>query len=249
MPDDDDATIHPALEAFLARGHITEVLGPLKSGKEATVYACRAGPSAGCAYLAAKVHRAREDRSFKNDAVYQEGQWRWRAGGRPARAFATRTRFGREVQAAAWLGHEWEVLRELHAAGVPVPRPVDAADGAILMELFGDEDGAAAPPLRSVSLAPEEATRLHARLVADIERMLRANIVHGDLSPYNILYRGGEYRIIDFPQAVDPRFNGSATLLLARDLENVARYLSRFAPCPDPTAVARDLWARWFAAS
>jgi len=63
-----------ALEPFFKERWISEVLHIVKSGKEATVYCCRAHPDTELGLLAAKVYRAREDRSFKNDAIYQEGR-------------------------------------------------------------------------------------------------------------------------------------------------------------------------------
>lgn len=58
------------LDAFVDLGLITEVLYPIKSGKEATVYACRAHPDTGAEFLAAKVYKRIRDRSFRNDASY-----------------------------------------------------------------------------------------------------------------------------------------------------------------------------------
>ena len=60
-----------------------------------------------------------------------------------------------------------------------------------------------------------------------IERWLGVNLVHGDLSPYNILYWKGRCVAIDFPQAVDPRFNDAARSLLERDISNLAKYFAR----------------------
>jgi RIO kinase 1 len=59
----------------------------------------------------------------------------------------------------------------------------------------------------------------------NIELMLACDRVHGDLSAYNVLYAGpGEIRIIDFPQAVDARFNSNALMLLERDIGNICAY-------------------------
>src|SRR5579872_5090423 len=63
-----------ALEHFFTEGLITGVLHVVKSGKEATVYCCQAHPSTGVELLAAKVYRSRNNRGFKNDAIYQEGR-------------------------------------------------------------------------------------------------------------------------------------------------------------------------------
>ena len=47
------------LEPFFDEGWITEVIRPVKSGKEATVYLCRAGDRTGEELVAAKVYRSR----------------------------------------------------------------------------------------------------------------------------------------------------------------------------------------------
>src|SRR5436305_3315565 len=66
--------VQAALDHFFTEGLITEVLHVVKSGKEATVYCCRAHPSTGAQFLAAKVYCPRQLRSFQNDAVYQQGR-------------------------------------------------------------------------------------------------------------------------------------------------------------------------------
>ncbi|MBI3270321.1 MAG: phosphotransferase, partial [Planctomycetes bacterium] len=195
-----DQVLESSLQNLLDLSWIIEVLHPVKSGKEATVYCCRAHPSLGCEFVAAKVYRPREHRTFKNDAAYQEG--RWRRENRAARAFRNKSEFGREVQAGAWIEQEWETLRALHRAGVSVPRPLRRAGSVLLMEFLGEES-MAAPCLQSVRLDASEAGPALAALLADIERMLSVNVVHGDLSAFNILWAGGRPRIIDLPQAVD----------------------------------------------
>ena len=58
------------LEPFFDEGWITELIRPVKSGKEATVYLCRAGERTGEELVAAKVYRSLHQRGFKNDSVY-----------------------------------------------------------------------------------------------------------------------------------------------------------------------------------
>ena len=53
------------------------------------------------------------------------------------------------------------------------------------------------------------------------------NIVHGDLSAYNMLWWQGRLVIIDFPQSVDAFANPHAPDLLHRDLRNVHEWFSR----------------------
>ena len=103
--------IQVALDSFFADGLITEVLYRVKRGKEATVYCCRAHPSTGADLLAAKVYRPRNQRSFKNDAIYQEG--RVITNGQIRRAVKNKSRFGRQMQFGLWVNHESEVLKTL----------------------------------------------------------------------------------------------------------------------------------------
>jgi len=64
----------PALESFCYDDLITDVLRPLKSGKEATVCYCRAHPSTSAPLLVAEAHRTLERRSFPHGALYREGR-------------------------------------------------------------------------------------------------------------------------------------------------------------------------------
>lgn len=226
------------LERFYEEGFITQVLRPLASGKEATIHLCRAGEFAvGHELVVLKAYRPREQRDFRNSQAYTAGRV---VRGRHGRAIATKTRFGREVDDALWQEHEWETLKTLHAAGVAVPSPVVSFGSAILMEHLGDPEGSA-PQLKDLRPDPAEAHELFAQTMREIERMLFHNVVHADLSPFNLLVWEGRIRVIDLPQAVDPRFNPNAWDLLARDLRNVCTWFSGYGVDADPGSIAADL--------
>lgn len=227
------------LDSFFADGLITEILHIVKSGKEATVYCCRAHPSQGVPYLAAKVYRARNNRGFKNDAVYQEG--RTVTDQRMRRALKNKSSFGRDAQFSLWLAHEFELLQTLYQAGSAIPKPIAYNSQVILMEYLGDQQEPA-PALYNVDLAPDEVYPVFELLMDNIHLWLKHNVIHGDLSAYNILYWQGQVTVIDFPQAVDPRFNSHAFTLLARDIENVCKYVARFGLHRDSTQIANRLW-------
>jgi RIO kinase 1 len=238
----------PIVQPFLDLELVSRLGEPIKSGKEATVFRCTAHPKTGHAELALKIYRPRARRSFKHDSIYREGSTVLRFGGgdtRVARAVRSGTSFGRGVQSSTWCGREWEVLCRLHEAGLPVPAPVHVEEDAILMELFASADGAVAPQLSTVPLDASVAFDLFRAICSDVEDMLALHVLHGDLSPYNILWNGDAHRIIDFPQAVDPRFNSNAQQFLARDLENVAQFCARFGDVPDATEIAADMWLRF----
>jgi RIO kinase 1 len=234
------------IEPFIDQGYVDEVLGLIKAGKEASVYACRAGPAAGCELVAAKVYRDAQYR-FKNDAVYQEARARELGiSGSALRAFNNRRRSntGREVQAGTWRMREYQVLRLLHESYADVPRPIAAEGEAILMEFFGDEYGAA-QQLNRVDLTVDDAPVVFQRLMNNVELFLALNLVHGDLSPHNVLYWQGDVRVIDFPQATDPRFNSHARELLGRDVDNLVRYFAPFGVEASAAVLTDDLWRRF----
>ena len=54
--------------------------------------------------------------------------------------------------------------------------------------------------------------------------LARAQIAHGDLSPYNMLVHEGRLVIIDLPQIVDVIANPQGAEFLARDVRNVASW-------------------------
>jgi RIO kinase 1 len=230
-----------ALEPFFERELISQVLYIVKSGKEATVYCCKAHPATGLDLLAAKIYRPRENRGFSKDTVYQQGRM---LDKRLSRAAANRSRAGVAAQFASWIDHEYETLHLLYSAGADLPRPLAQVGRAMLMEFVGDRQSAALP-LSRVTLSRDEARPLFRRLLHNIELWLACDRVHGDLSPYNILYWEGNLKVIDFPQAVHPQVNPHSYELLLRDVENVCGYWQRYGVQANPRRITDDLWVRY----
>lgn len=224
------------LQPLLAEGLIDEVTRQLMSGKEATVYLVRCGDEVRCA----KVYKDVKQRSFRNNAFYQEG--RKVKNSRQARAMEKGSRYGRQMQEDAWQNAEVDALYRLAAAGVRVPQPHLCYEGVLLMELVTDSEGYPAPRLNDVELTHELALEFHAELLVQVVRMLCAGMIHGDLSEYNILVGGAGPVIIDLPQAVDAAGNSNAGTMLERDVANLASYFSRFAPELAGTEYGKEIW-------
>jgi len=235
------------LDELAASGYIEDVLGVVKSGKEATVYCCRGGPYAGRNLVAAKVYRARMVRQFANAAAYNAGRLRGRDGGvfsREARAMQKNARLGRELSFGKWVADEYETLRLLHRGGASVPAPITVSERIVLMEYIGDEDEPA-PALNTVALDPGDAGTAFEALMRDVETMLACDRVHADLSPYNVLWYEGRPRVIDVPQAVDARFNPNALSFLERDVERICQWAAAHGVARDAWRTARALWERY----
>jgi RIO kinase 1 len=225
------------LQPLVDDGVIDEVVRPLKSGKEASVYVVRTGDDVLCA----KVYKDMAQRSFQARVQYQEG--RKVRGSRQARAIGKASKFGRREQETAWKNAEVDALYQLAAAGVCVPAPRGYFHGVLLMSLVTDEAGRSAPRLGEVELTPAQARDYHARLVADVVRMLCVDVIHGDLSEYNVLVAPDGPVIIDFPQVVSASGNNAARAMLLRDVHNIRDSLTRFAPELAATHFGEEMWA------
>ena len=227
------------LAAMVEEGLVDEVVGQLMSGKEATVYIVRCGDAIRCA----KVYKDAKQRSFRNNASYQEG--RKVKNSRQARAMEKGSRYGRQMQEEVWQSAEVDALYRLAAAGVRVPQPHLCFEGVLLMDLVVDGDGDPAPRLNDVELSAEQAIEFHAMLINQVVRMLCAGVIHGDLSEYNILVGADGPVIIDLPQAIDAAGNSNAAELLERDVANLRSYFGAFAPSLKDTQYGKEIWARF----
>ena len=224
------------LEPLVQDGLVDEVIRPLKSGKEAAVYVVLSEGEIRCA----KVYKDLKQRGFHKQAQYQEG--RKVRNSRQERALNKGSKFGREQQEELWQNAEVDALYRLAAAGVRVPQPYNFVSGVLLMELFTDSAGNAAPRLNDLELSPAEALMYHDGLIKEVVKMLCAGIVHGDLSEYNILLDAHGPVIIDLPQAVDAAANNNAARMLSRDVDNLRAYFGQFAPELLTTQYGKEIW-------
>ncbi len=236
MPQNSGMKPPKRLNSLIEEGLIDTVVRQLMSGKEATVFVVRCGGETRCA----KVYKEATERSFRQAVDYSEN--RKVKNTRQARAMAKGTRYGRQAQEAAWQSAEVDALYRLAAAGVRVPTPHNFCDGVLLMELVTDENGDAAPRLNDVAYTPELAREHHLLLLGEVVRMLRAGVVHGDLSEFNILLAADGPVIIDLPQAVDAAGNNHANRMLLRDVDNLRNFFGRFAPDLLQTQYGHEIW-------
>ena len=201
-------------------------LGILKTGKEADVYLLRrAVPGTGrSCLLAAKRYRSAEHRQFHRDAGYLEG--RRVRDSRVNRAMAGRTAVGRAMISQQWASAEFDALRQLCQAGVPVPYPVQIVGTEILLEFIGDDDGTAAPRLAETRPSGEELVILWDDLVGALRTLADLGLAHGDLSAYNLLVHEGRLVMIDLPQVVDIVAHPRGAEFLARDVANITAWFA-----------------------
>jgi RIO kinase 1 len=220
-------------------GAVDTELGMLKTGKEADVFLVRRAvpDSDQVSMLAAKRYRDGDHRLFHRDAGYLEGRRVRRS--REMRAMTNRTSFGKELIAGQWamaefgaLSHLWQIGQE--SGLVRVPYPVQLIGTELMLEFIGDQEtGEAAPRLAQLRPDPAGLADLWRQLVDALSVLARAQVAHGDLSPYNLLVHNGRLVLIDLPQIVDVVANPQGGDFIARDVRNVATWFAARGLPPD----------------
>ncbi|WP_438870948.1 MULTISPECIES: serine protein kinase RIO [Paractinoplanes] len=214
-------------------GAVDTELGMLKTGKEADVYLVRRElpDTDKVSVLAAKRYRDGDHRLFHRDAGYLEGRRVRRS--REMRAMTNRTAFGKEMIAGQWAMAEFGALTHLWQVGqesglVRVPYPVQLIGTELMMEFIGDwETGEAAPRLAQVRADPDQLADLWRQMTDALSVLARAQVAHGDLSPYNTMVHEGRLVLIDLPQIVDVVANPQGGDFIARDVRNVAAWFTQ----------------------
>lgn len=198
-----------AVGRLINQGQFQSVDYPISTGKEGGVF--RATAAGG--FRAVKIYRI-GNTIFRHVPPYVI-EWLRREVG--AMGNTSRMIF-------AWTRREHTVLTQLRAADVRVPHPYACFRNVLVMEFIGEE-GLPAPPMQEVVLQDPEAVYLD--LTTQLKRMVvGARLVHGDLSPYNVLVLQDRPVLIDVAQAIATE-HPQARDLLRRDATNFARYFRR----------------------
>ena len=119
-----------------------------------------------------------------------------------------------------WVNKEYRNLTRLNDAGVNVPEAITSLNNVLIIEFIGDEDGNPAPTVKN--LPPQDPVDFYEKLVDQMDKFInKANLIHGDLSSYNILNFDEEPVIIDVSQSV-VKDHIIARELLERDIKNIS---------------------------
>lgn len=191
-----------AMNAFVKAGAIEAFGKPIGVGKEADVYDAL-GPKG--VRLAVKFHRLGRI-SFRQ----------------------TRRKRGYMADHAGWLFQsrsaaekEFQALKLVHTHGVAVPEPIIQNRHAIVMSII---EGAELSKWKEI----DDPTAVLKEILVNVKKAyLEANVVHADLSEYNIILKPDMHvLIIDWPQSVTIGHPNTMELL-NRDVQNVLRFFSR----------------------
>jgi RIO kinase 1 len=195
---------------LLNKGVLDEIHGVVSAGKEARVYWSKNKEGK---ELAVKIYLTSSAEFLKGMHKYIEGDKRFKNVKHDTRSLIF-----------TWAQKEFRNLQQATRAKVNVPKPIEVEKNVLVMEFIG-KNGVSAPSLRGQPVNNPE--KVYSQLLVGLERLYRkAEIVHGDLSEYNIMMWKGKPVIFDMSQSV-PTSHPMADFLLRRDLANLNRFFSR----------------------
>jgi len=195
---------------LMHRRIIDTIHGVVKAGKEARIYW---GQNPEAEELAIKIYYTATADFRKGMLKYIEGDPRFRRVRRDPRSIIY-----------TWTQKEFKNLKLAEEADVNAPRPSAFYRNILVMSFIGS-DGVPAPLLREID--PTEPETFYRQLLLQMRLLYtRVQLVHGDLSEYNIMVWEDAPVIFDISQAVLIA-HPMSDMLIQRDIENVNSYFSR----------------------
>ncbi|GJQ73238.1 hypothetical protein Trydic_g13615 [Trypoxylus dichotomus] len=125
-----------------------------------------------------------------------------------------------------WAEKEMHNLKRLQKAGILCPEVVALKKHILVMSFIGNENKAA-PKLRDAALNDVKIMMAYEQILKYMKIMYEeCNLIHADLSAYNILWYNNNCYVIDVSQAVEPSHE-NAFYFLYRDCENISNFFSK----------------------
>lgn len=187
-------------------GLFDKLESPIALGKEANVFSALKGDERICV----KIYRL-EACDFKRMYEYIRTDPRYQE-----------LKHQRRKTIFSWTQREFRNLLKAREAGVNCPKPMKFKNNVLLMEFIGQEK--AYPLLRQAP--PEDVEKFFKKTIEEIKKLYKGNLIHGDLSEYNILNREDSPVFIDFSHGTQLN-NPRAKELFDRDIKNVCNYFKR----------------------
>ena len=219
------------LYELMNRKLIKDFYGVVSAGKESRIYYAKGQKDED---LAVKIYLITSAEFKKTRAMYTAYDPRFQRIPRDFRDFIY-----------LWARREFKNLEAAYDAGVPVPKPYFVRRNVLGMAFIG-EDGKRYPLLNEITLETETYAKIYSQVIDAVKKLYRgANLIHGDLSEYNIFITPDDRIIlIDLSQAVRVE-QPVADQLLLRDLKNITRFFGKMGvEVSDPELLFEEITGR-----
>jgi RIO kinase 1 len=192
-----------------SQGHFEELESTISVGKEANIFTATTKRNE---RIIVKIYRL-ENCNFSKMYSYLNQDPRYSSLNKKTRLIIF-----------AWTQREYRNLL-LAREVIKVPKPIAFKDNILLMEFIGDTDPA--PELKDAK--PKDPKKFYKKVIDNMRKLFKAGLIHGDLSPFNILNHNEEPVFIDFSQSTMTNAD-NAKELITRDVKNIAVYFRKFFP-------------------
>lgn len=207
---------------LISEGHFHGIESPVSIGKEANIFSAKREDSS---RVIVKIYRL-ETCDFNRMFDYIKSDPRF-----------PRLKRGKRKIIFSWTQREFRNLLKAREAGVRVPLPICFKQNIIVEEYIGTDDGVY-PMLKDSH--PKNKKAFFDKIIKQMKRLHDANLVHGDLSEFNILNMEEEPVFIDFSQSTqmdDPH----GREYLQRDIRNICRFFGKLGYKADPETIEKKI--------
>lgn len=199
-----DAFTEKIIKQLSNQGHYEKLGQAIAVGKESNIFVGEGQPS-----VIVKIYRL-ETSDFNKMYQYLVSDPRYRGIKKRRREVIFK-----------WVEHEYRNLLKAREAGVRVTTPI-AFKHNILLESFIDQDDKPAPQLKDANV--DEKTLKE--LIKQMRKLYKTDLVHGDLSSFNILVQDNKPVIIDMSQST-VKGNPNYDNYWQRDCQNIATFFTK----------------------
>ncbi len=136
-----------------------------------------------------------------------------------------------------WAKKEFRNLSQCYNVGIHVPRPLHVTNNVLAMNFVG-ENGVPCKSLLHSTVDENDYTQAIS-IIKDL--YVKAKLVHGDFSEYNIFKTKNNLTVFDLGSAVDIRHPNSREFL-KRDINNITRFFTkRGIPVDDSITIFEEI--------
>jgi len=199
------------LQKIMDKRIIDGLLGPLFIGKESNVFIAKKGKT----NIIVKIYRL-EVCDFKRMYDYIKYDPRYDSMQKKRRQIIF-----------SWVQREFRNLHIARNAGIRVPTPMLVSNNVLIEEFIGDktkDHQGHAPQLKDQY--PKDPEKFYKETKVMIKKLLKAKLVHADLSQFNILNHNDKPVFIDFSQST-PLENPRAQEYFRTDAKNMVNFFSK----------------------
>jgi len=195
------------LEKLRTEHHFDELESTIAVGKEANLFSAKKGSGR----VMIKIYRINAcDFNKMYDYIKEDPRYQNLRGKKRQIIFS-------------WVQREFRNLMKAREAGVNVPLPITFKNNVLVLELIGNKNSLA-PQLKNQK--PKNPADFLKKIVENMKKMYKAELVHADLSPFNILNFEEKPVFIDFSQTTTAK-NTRAEEFLQRDVRIIVQFFKK----------------------